>query len=395
MPVSFRFSFRPFLAGPIAIVLASCGGFDFDVRNNFGDALDTSDAVDRQLAPRPQPDERGIISYPGYQVAIAREGDTLTDVAIRIGSDPDRLAKYNALSPDTPLRSGEVIVIPGRADGTAAEAGVIAAEPISTAEEVDVESIAGEAIDRVGPEQDRPDSLQDGVEPIRHKVERGETAYSIARLYSVSVNALAEWNGLGADLTVREGQYLLIPVALEERAPTEDTALPGAGTSAPAPPSASTPLPEQEDAVAATPIAPPSPELSRQTDTDTATRSELLFPVNGDIVRPYQKGSNAGIDIAATVGTGVRAAGDGEVAAITQDTEEVPVLIIRHADNLLTVYANITNITVERGETVSRGQKIAEVRDGNPSFIRFEVRRGFDAIDPMPLLNPGEVTNSG
>ena len=43
-------------------------------------------------------------------------------------------------------------------------------------------------------------------------MQRGETAYTIARLYNVSAKSLAEWNGLGPDLAVREGQYLLIPV---------------------------------------------------------------------------------------------------------------------------------------------------------------------------------------
>ena len=50
------------------------------------------------------------------------------------------------------------------------------------------------------------------IDPVRHRVEAGETAYSIARLYGVSVTALASWNGLGPDLAVRENQELLIPI---------------------------------------------------------------------------------------------------------------------------------------------------------------------------------------
>jgi len=392
MPVSFRFSTRPLLAGPIMIALASCA--DFDIRDNFGNALDTSGAVEGDLAPRPQADERGVISYSSYRFAVARADDTITDVANRIGVDPELLAKYNALTTDTPLRPGEIIAIPGTGEASS-EAGVIASQPIDSSEEIDVEAIASEAIDRAEPDRPVPDSSPAGIEPIRHRVERGETAYSISRLYNVSVNALAEWNSLGADFTVREGQYLMIPYALEEKSepPQEDTAPPGSGTPAPAPPSASTPLPEEGEETVAPPETIPSPELPQR--QSSATQSELLFPVNGNIVRPYEKGSNAGIDITASVGADVLAADDGVVAAITQDTEEVPVLIVRHADNLLTVYANVADIAVEKGEAVSRGQKIAEVRSGNPSFIRFEVRRGFDAIDPMPLLNPSGTEDSG
>lgn len=109
------------------------------------------------------------------------------------------------------------------------------------------------------------------------------------------------------------------------------------------------------------------------------------MPVSGDIIRPYGNG-NEGIDIAAPSGTPVRAAGDGEVAAITQDTEQVPILVVRHPDGLLTVYANIRNIAVARGDSVARGQAIAEIGGGSPAFLHFEVRRGFESVDPTDYL---------
>jgi murein DD-endopeptidase MepM/ murein hydrolase activator NlpD len=74
------------------------------------------------------------------------------------------------------------------------------------------------------------------------------------------------------------------------------------------------------------------------------------------------------------------------VAAITQDTDRVPILVIRHADGLLTVYANIANISVARGDRVTRGQAVAEVGGGDPPFLHFEVRRGFEAVDPDRFL---------
>ncbi len=55
-------------------------------------------------AERPRPDKRGIISYPNYQVAVARRGDTLSDVAARIDMPADNLARYNGLRPDDQLR---------------------------------------------------------------------------------------------------------------------------------------------------------------------------------------------------------------------------------------------------------------------------------------------------
>ena len=81
------------------------------------------------------------------------------------------------------------------------------------------------------------------------------------------------------------------------------------------------------------------------------------------------------------------AAADGTVAAITRDTEQVPILVIKHSDNMLTVYAGVDALTVTKGATVKQGQKIATVRSGNLSFLHFEVRQGLESVDPMQFLN--------
>ena len=74
------------------------------------------------------------------------------------------------------------------------------------------------------------------------------------------------------------------------------------------------------------------------------------------------------------------------VAAITKDTEQVPIVVIRHAGGLLTVYAGLDGIKVAKGAKVKRGQTIASVRAGNPAFMHFEVRKGVDSLDPLPYL---------
>jgi len=82
----------------------------------------------------------------------------------------------------------------------------------------------------------------------------------------------------------------------------------------------------------------------------------------------------------------VKAADAGTVAAVTKDTNGTPIVVIRHADNLLTVYAGVDQLKVAKGATVSRGQAIAVVRSADPAFLHFEVRRGVDSVDPMPYL---------
>ena len=356
-------------------LLAGCDGFDFDLRGKGG-AFSTADAASRATLDRPEPDSRGIISYPSYQVVVARQGDTVATVAERIGLTPGELATYNGVTVDAALRGGEVLALPRRVSDSGPN--TITGSPI------DVGSIATSAIDRApGTAGGAVVSTTNSAEPIRHQVARGETAYTIARLYGVSVTALAQWNGLGPDLAVREGSYLIIPV-VDASAPAPavvDAAAPGVGSETPVPPSGEQPLPNETTKPASqAEEKPASPNLGG------ATSSKLMMPVQGSIIRAYKKGTNDGIDIGAAAGTPVKAAGDGVVAAITKDTQGVPIVVVRHANNVLTVYAGIDGLNVEKGASVKRGQTIGKVRSGNPSFLHFEVREGFNSVDPVPYL---------
>lgn len=389
-----RRNMRTVWLGLSLLALAACNGepLDFDLRNpSFG--ADTSGAARGSVEARPNPDDRGIISYPNFQVVVARRGDSIADVANRVGVDANTLARHNGIGLDAALRQGEVIALPGRVAEPSPATGAVNVGPIRPVEQVDITTLASGAIDRAdavkppAPFQSKPAPTQSGTEPIRHKVSRGETAYSISRLYGISVRALADWNGLGPDLTVREGQFLLVPVVTPiARTPRveNDTPQPGSGSPTPTPPSASQPLPKET--VVATVPTPPAPDLSKDRTSASGT-ARLLLPVQGKIIRGYEKRKNDGIDIAAPAGTPVKAAADGTIAAITRDTDQVPILVLRHPGNLLTVYANIEGITFEKGAKVSRGQTIARVRDSSPSFLHFEVREGLDSVDPMGYVN--------
>jgi murein DD-endopeptidase MepM/ murein hydrolase activator NlpD len=414
---------RILLLGGALSALSACQSiseFDWDMRSP-GKTLDTSQAARSATADRPAPDARGVISYPNYQVALANRGDTVATVANRVGTDAGELARYNALQPNDPLREGEVLALPRRVAEPVALAsaippaaaspvgGIIGAAPSAAPTGgIDVTSIASSAIDRAAPAAKpaaapaaaaKPAAPSPGPEPTRHKVARGETAFIIARAYNVSARALADWNGLDADMTVREGQYLMIPVAgAPAPAPTQTaaakpTTAPGEGSPTPVPPSAAKPLPNEktppaDKVAAADPAAAPAPGTPASPDLGAARSSsaKLGMPVSGKIIRGYEKKKNDGIDISASAGTAVAAAADGTVAAITQDTEGVPILVLRHADNLLTVYAGIDNLTVAKGASVKRGQSLGKVRAASPAFLHFEVRKGLESVDPMPYL---------
>lgn len=369
----------------LAILSACSEPLDFDLRGNIG-AFSTASAAQQATASRPAPDDRGIISYPNYQVAVARRGDTVDAVATRIGLPAGDLARFNGLQPADKLRDGEVLALPVRV-----------AEPAAG---VDIAALAGNAIDSAPDTTPSNPAIETAViepaptkpataEPVRHKVVRGETAFTIARLYEIPVRALADWNGLGSDFAIREGQYLLIPIAgaaAPRRSPALETAAvtePGAGSPTPTPPSAAKPLPAERVAAQ----KPPAPDVSIGAEKETAkTDALMMFPVQGKIIRAYAKGRNEGIDISADPGTPVKAAADGTVAAITSSADQVPIVVVRHADNLLTVYANVTDIKVKKNQRIKQGQQLAALREGSDAYVHFEVRNGFDSVNPMPFL---------
>ena len=125
--------------------------------------------------------------------------------------------------------------------------------------------------------------------------------------------------------------------------------------------------------------------LSKNQTTQVGT-ARMVFPVKGRVIREYTKGKNDGIDMSGSAGGPVMAAASGKVAAITADADQIPIMVIKHTDNVLTVYANVHNIRVAKGDSVSRGQQIAELSRKAPVSMHFEIRKGFNSVDPMGYL---------
>lgn len=373
------------------LALAACDQpLDFDLRG-MTDAFSTAPAAQQaSTAAKPTPDANGVISYPNYQVAVAQRGDSIADVANRLGLSVNELARYNGISEDVTLRQGEVIALPrrvGEGTSTTTRAGTIA-----SGERIDITTLADEAITNAEAGQTTTTMVQatpsepiEGMEPVRHQVQRGETAYSIARKYGVSVRTLADWNGLGSDLAVQEGRYLLIPVTAPTAAAAPVETTPGEGTVAPTPPSAATALPDPDEATPAPAPAASTPAVDLGA-TQTST-SEMSKPVSGAIIRDYDKTSSKFILFSAPSGTPVKAAKDGTVKLISTNADGVKILVLDHGGGLQTAYSFIDKITVAKGDTVKRDQKIAEVTANEFNALQFMVFKGTQTVDPTPYLN--------
>lgn len=368
------------LAFSLALGLSACGP--------FVNPLATAPAT----VPNAPPDSRGVITYATYQVVVARDGDTVESVANRLGIAPADLAARNSLPKTFQLRQGEILLLPDSFPRTdAGFGGDVSTQPLGWSPERAAQAIDGPGSASTVPSAATPTAppakaspFQNGqteplIDPVRHRVEAGETAYSIARLYGVSVTALASWNGLGPDLAVRENQELLIPIVSGANQIGGDTA-PGQGTEVAAPPSAAAPLPK--DITPGT--TPASPDLGQYR---TPQGGRLEAPVKAKVSRPYNTASPNGVGFAVAAGTPVRAAAAGEVALISEELGGLgTIILIRHQDDLMTTYSTLSDVTVKKGQTVTAGQKIGVVAARDRPELQFDVFRGTTSVDPTTYL---------
>ena len=359
---------------------SSLSNFDFDFRGN---SFDTSDAALQATQSRPKANELGIISYPTYQIAIARRDDTIESMAERLGQNPGELARYNGLAEGERLRNGEVLALPrtGSRGGQYLESSD-EIEETTLSKDINVLELADNALKVAGGsannQLDRTSSdAKNLMDPIKHNVVRGETVFTISRLYNISVRSLADWNGLDSDYTLREGQILIIP--LVDKKATKNTQKEIDESAVPAPPSSKKPQPRNVN----------TQEFSKSTDTKISVPEDgkMAYPLEGLVIREYSKNINDGIDFTARAGTKVVAADTGLVATVTEDINQIAIVVLKHPGNILTVYANLTNIKVSTNQNVNRGDILGEIPDGDPPYLHFEIREGFESVDPLEYLN--------
>lgn len=98
--------------------------------------------------------------------------------------------------------------------------------------------------------------------------------------------------------------------------------------------------------------------------------------------------TNNGIDIATIEGAQARAVFDGEVTSVTQLTGANTVVIIRHGE-YFSVYSNLENVTVKRGDKVTTKQPIGTVHTNlseNKTELHFELLKETNRQNPASWL---------
>lgn len=241
-----------------------------------------------------------------------------------------------------------------------------------------------------------------------HIVRSGETGIAIARAYGVPWSELVALNRLKEPYVIRVGQRLRLslppptptagattpartapapaaPVSLEERARafalTIDDVVTGGQPAAtrPARPAAQAPAAEE----------PPTP-----LPAVTGGAPRFRWPLPGRIISGFGPKAggrfNDGVNLKASAGEPVRAAGDGVVAYAG---DAIPgfgnLLLIKHAGGWVSAYGHNEALLVARGARVKAGEVVA--RAGQTGAVaepqlHFELRRGRAPVDPARVI---------
>lgn len=145
------------------------------------------------------------------------------------------------------------------------------------------------------------------------------------------------------------------------------------------------------------------PALTEETEALSAdfsnNRGKLPWPVGKGVIcetygeheHPAIKGFmmfNNGVEICATKGTQARAVFDGEVTGIAVSPTGGKLVIIRHGE-YLSVYSNLTDVTVKTGQKVSVKQVIGTVahdEEEGKTSMNLQIWKGQKTMDPSGWL---------
>jgi len=128
---------------------------------------------------------------------------------------------------------------------------------------------------------------------------------------------------------------------------------------------------------------PPKTPAREQVVTDPGFR--IGKPSFAPILENFNGSTNKGIDYAGKLGDPVISAADGSVIFSGNSLRSYGnLVIVKHNNNFISIYAHNNKNLVKEGDSVKRGQKIAEMGSTESDRVKlhFELRRDSKPIDP-------------
>ena len=108
--------------------------------------------------------------------------------------------------------------------------------------------------------------------------------------------------------------------------------------------------------------------------------TELARPCDGAVIHPWSA-LQPWLAFEAKVQP-VCAADAGTVTAVSELSGGNQGILVDHGEGRETLYANLSEVTVQSGDRIARGQQLGACEDG----LYFELRQGGDSVDPTEGL---------
>lgn len=187
-----------------------------------------------------------------------------------------------------------------------------------------------------------PPPQRTGVPAGYYRVNPGDTLPGIATAFGQRVDDLAAWNNLPRTAMLTVGQVLRVA---------------------------------------------PQPVPSASAGDGLVVRP--AWPAYGQVVRVTDAGNVKGIVITGKPDEAVKASADGSVIYVGAGMDQYKSLVVvKHGGDVVTGYAVNGEVLVREGDTVKKGQPLAEmgVDPSGRGTLEFEIRRAGKPVDPLAYL---------
>jgi lipoprotein NlpD len=295
-------------------------------------------------------------------------------------------------------------------------------------------TIQAPVVDRTVPPAVKPATPSETAQVARderglYTVKKGDTLIRIALEFGQNYRDLVAWNNLANPNDIKVDQVLRVlppdnagngvetaavimpptdktppppPVVKKtgpkgEKKPYSDAALaelqrPDNGKDAsgsPGPSTAATVVVATPAPARAAPSVPAAPAAAAPAASAEDEKLSWMWPSEGKVIATFDEGKNKGVDIAGKAGQQVVAAGAGKVMYAGSGIRGYGnLVIVKHSNSLLSAYAHNRTIVVKEGQSVTKGQMIAEMGDSDADSVKlhFEIRQQGKPVDPSKFL---------
>jgi murein DD-endopeptidase MepM/ murein hydrolase activator NlpD len=251
------------------------------------------------------------------------------------------------------------------------------------------------------PDEAIPLDLMETFSWSSYRVKKGDSVSKIAAAHGISMDAIIASNGISNVRRLREGDTLRVP----NMDGIPYTVKKGDSLSKI---SAAQGVPMevildandiQTDTITqGTVLFIPGARM-RSEDLKMALGELFIYPIRGRLTSPFGwrndpisgvRRFHAALDLAAPIGVPVKAAMDGRISAVGENSTYGKFIILSHSGGYQTMYAHLNAVSVKRGDYVDQGSKIGEV--GNTGYstgphLHFAVYKNGKAVNPLDFLN--------